>query len=61
MNEGSLARSSPEAREDDTKARIRELFAHVKPEHREQVLGRLKDMTNDQRVGYLRGWTKAKL
>lgn len=46
--------------EEEVKALIRELFARVKPEHREQVLGRLKDMSNDQRVSYLRGWTKPK-
>lgn len=47
-------------REEEVKLMIRELFARVSPEHREQVLDRLKTMTNEQRVSYLRGWTKPK-
>lgn len=45
--------------EEELKQRIREMFAKVKPEHREQVVNRLKQLrSNDERLSYLRGWTK---
>ena len=45
--------------EEELKQRIRELFSKVKPEHREQVVQRLRELrTNDERLSYLRGWTK---
>ena len=41
------------------KQRIRDLFAKVKPEHREKVIEFLKTLnTNEERLSYLRGWTK---
>ena len=44
--------------EDHVKDQIRELFKLVKMEHREQVLDRLRRMSNDQKLSFLRGWTK---
>lgn len=45
--------------EEELKQRIREMFSKVKPEHREQVVNRLKQLrSNDERLSYLRGWTK---
>lgn len=46
--------------EEGLKAKIRELFQLVKPEHRQQVIDKLKPLTNDQRVSFLRGWTKVR-
>lgn len=45
--------------EDALKREIRELFAQVKPKHRDQVLKALEGRTNHQRVEYLRGWVRA--
>jgi hypothetical protein len=48
-----------EASEAEVKQRIRAYFAKVKPEHRQQVIERLQQLrTNDERLSYLRGWTK---
>ena len=51
--------SAVEDPEAELKDRIRIFFAKVKPEHREYVLAALKQLrTNDERLSYLRGWTK---
>lgn len=45
--------------DEEIKARIRQLFSRVKPEHRQYVLTRLKGIPdNEKRLSYLRGWTK---
>jgi hypothetical protein len=47
--------------DEGVKDQIRALFQRVKPEHRQQVIDSLRRMSHDQKLSYLKGWTKSEV